>query len=280
MLLGFMRGIREYSSAKSLRSDSDDGKYLQSVRKAVASYRHFANFKRDKRYNRILEHVSEQNGAAYLRVLQNRNDGIFEQACENLLQSDAIGNPRKFDYGTGFPLSPTTLRYLKVASDLKIMFGDLSGMKVAEIGGGYGGQGLVCDTLFEIGEYHLFDLPDVNKLAAKYLENFLLNGAYVSQTINTFTPQKFDLAISNYAFSELPKALEEAYTRKVLRQSSRVYLTMNSGLSDHAGRADAKLNMDELKALLPEFEIFEETPNTSRHNYIIVWGHRADATLE
>lgn len=279
LLLKLVPGLREYSSAEDLRSDSDNGAYLHSVRRAVASYRHFSNFKRDKSYNKILEHVSEQEGADYLRILQDRDDGILTDAFGTLLKSDAIGNPRKYDYGTGSPLSPTTLRYLKVASDLKILFGDSIGKKVAEIGAGYGGQGLVCDTVFETEEYHVFDLPDVTRLVAKYLESFLMHGAYVPQTINTVRSENYDLVISNYAFSELPRVVETAYIRKVLSRSERGYLTMNSGLSDHAGREDAKLSLDELKALLPEFEIFEEQPLTAPHNYIIVWGHRPGAKL-
>ena len=64
-------------------------------------------------------------------------------------------------------MSPTTLRYLKVASDLKIRFGGDIGQKIAEIGGGYGGQARVCDTICETGEYQVFDLPDVNQLVSK-----------------------------------------------------------------------------------------------------------------
>ncbi len=280
LLLKLRPDLKEFSSQESLRSDSDNGAYLHSVRMAIASYKHFKNFKRDKSYNKILEHVSEREGAEYLAILRRRNDGIFELARDTLLKSDEIGNPRKYDYGTGSSLSPTTLRYLKVASDLKLLFGELDGRKLAEIGGGYGGQCLVCDAVFNTGEYHVFDLPDVTKLVAKYLESFLLNGVYVPRTINTAAPQEYDLVISNYAFSELPRAVQEVYIRKVLGRARRGYLTMNSGLADHAGRESAKLSLDELKTLLPEFEIFEEEPLTSEQNYIISWGHRPGANLE
>lgn len=274
-----MPGLGEFSSAEHLRSDSDNGAYLASVRRALSSYRHFANFKRDKDYVSVLEHVTEEQGAAYLKILRDRDDGIFDAAKDTLLQTDAVGNPKKFDYGTGTPLSSTTLRYLKVASDLKILFGNLADKKLVEIGGGYGGQALVCDTLFKTREYHVFDLPDVTRLVAMYLESFLLNGAFAPRTINTANPEDYDLAISNYAWSELPRAVQEVYIRKVLSRSARGYLTMNSGRTDHASRADEKFTLDELKDLLPPFEIYEEVPLTSPHNYIIVWGHQAGATL-
>lgn len=277
-LTKLLPGLREYVASEDLRSDSDNGSYQISVRRAVASYRHFASFKRDKGYNKILEHVSQEEGQVYLDILKQRDDGILEAARSTLLQSDAIGNPRKYDYG-GDTLSPTTLRYLKVASDLKILFGGDIGRKIAEIGGGYGGQGLVCDFLFRTDEYHIFDLPDVTQLVSKYLEAFLMHGSYVTHTLNASQVDSYDLVISNYAFSELPKPVQLAYVRKVLAQSERGYLTMNSGKSDHAGREGAKLTLAELEELLPAFEIRDEYPVTAEHNYIIVWGHQPDAKL-
>ncbi len=271
-------GLKEYVAAEGLRSDSDNGSYLRAVRDAVASYRHFENFKRDKAYNKILEHVSQQDGAAYLEILKARDDGILQGAMDTLLQSDAVGNPRKYTY-EGRELSPTTLRYLKVASDLKILFGGDIGQKIAEIGGGYGGQALVCDAIFGTSEYHVFDLPDVNQLVSKYLESFVLSGAYVTHTLNAAVTDSYDLVISNYAFSEVPKVVQLAYIRKVLSQSKRGYLTMNSGRTDHAGKEETKLDLEALESLLPPFEIYEEEPVTAHHNYIIVWGHQAGATL-
>lgn len=272
-------GLKEYVASEGLRSDSDNGSYLRSVRKAVTSYRHFENFKRDKAYNKILEHVSQAEGGAYLDILMRRDDGILEDAKNTLLKSDVVGNPKKYDYDGRGALSPTTLRYLKVASDLKVLFGGDIGKKIAEIGGGYGGQALVCDAIFQTEEYHVFDLPDVNDLVAKYLESFLLSGSYATHTLNTAVVDSYDLVISNYAFSEVPKAVQVAYIRKVLGQSGRGYLTMNSGRTDHAGKEETKLDLETLKTLLPTFEIFEEEPVTAHHNYIIVWGHTAGATL-
>lgn len=99
----------------------------------------FDNFKRNYDYRKILEHVSEEQGAQYLKILQSRNDGILEAGLSSVLLSDNVGNPIKFKYqGFNYKLSPTTLRYLKVTSDLKILFGE-NLVNIAEIGCGYGG---------------------------------------------------------------------------------------------------------------------------------------------
>lgn len=242
---------------------------------ALKSQKAFDNFKRSYAYRDILEHVSEKQGRAYLEILEKRNDSILSLGLSTVLKSDEIGNPIKFRYsGYENPLSPTTLRYLKVASDLQILFGSSLG-EVAEIGCGYGGQTLVNDQLLDVISARLFDLPFVCELIDRYLNAHLLEGAYGSTVINKEQRRSYDLVISNYAFSELPKNLQLAYIDKVLANSKRGYCTMNSGLGN--SRSSGKLSLDELNELLPEFRVLEEEPLTSDQNYIIVWGHSNDA---
>ena len=57
----------------------------------------------------------------------------------------------------------------------------------------------------------LFDLPKVNKLIERYLNSHLLKGSYKTTTLNQEISEKYDLVISNYAFSELPKSLQIKY---------------------------------------------------------------------
>lgn len=256
------------------RSDSENGTYAQVVYDALKSQKKFDNFKMNKTYRGILEHVTKEQGRSYIEILNSRNDQILEDGLLTVLKSDSIGNPQKYSYqGIKIPLSPTTLRYLKVASDLKLLFGSKLGC-VAEIGGGYGGQALVNDQLLDVRHVRIFDLPIVNKLINRYLNSYLFHGAYETTFINNESENKYDLAISNYAFSELPEMVQRIYIKKVLSKSSRGYLTMNSGLGGK--RSSGKLSIGELKDLLPEFEVFEENPLTSQFNYIICWGHNKE----
>lgn len=91
----------------------------------------------------------------------------------------------------------------------------LTWVEVAEIGCGYGGQTLVNDQLLNVKSAGLFDLPFVNKLIDRYLNAHLLKGAYYTTVINKEIPQNYDLVISNYAFSELPKKLQLTYNEGV-----------------------------------------------------------------
>jgi hypothetical protein len=101
-----------------------------------------------------------------------------------------------------------------------------------------------------------------------------VNGSYKPMTLNKNAgDDEYDLVISNYAFSELPSTLQRVYIKKILSKAKRGYLTMNSGLADSAFTGD-KLSLQELRGLLPRFEIFDEVPLTAQNNYLIVWGHK------
>lgn len=259
-----------FAYPKKYRSDSDNGRYGLAILEIIKDQNTFKNFKRNETYREILEHVTYDEGFKYLEILRSRNDGTLEKAIETVLVSDELGNPVKYNYeGFRLAFSPTTLRYVKVASDLSELFGKNFG-NIVEIGCGYGGQALVNDQLLNIQSVKLFDLVFVNKLIERYLENQKFNGEYETAVIDNQLASEYDLVISNYGFSEMPKELQKIYIDKILSKSKKGYLTMNSGISGM--RSDGKFSIDELSLLLPKFEIFEEEPLTSPHNYIIAWG--------
>lgn len=244
--------------------------YISEVRKILTNQKLFDNFKRNWIYNIVLEHLDKTQGELYLDVLRNRSDGILESAKSNVFVTDSIGNPRKFQFSEGL-LSPTTIRYVKVVSDLRRLFGtDLK--SIAEIGCGYGGQTIVSSTLNNYLNFTLFDLDDVNGLIKRYLNNFILDGSFITTTINEFSEKKyFDLVISNYAFSELPRELQKKYIEKIMIYSKRGYLTMNSGLFEqHIGN---KLSLIEINDILPDLEFYLENSSANLNSYIIVWGN-------
>lgn len=260
----------EYVGEKNNRSVSDESQYLNAVLYALKSYKNFMKFKKDQRYQAILEHVTESQGQKYLDIIKRDNPNFLR--IESLKKNDLIGGGSLFEYDEVGLIGPTTLRYIKVASDLKKIFGaDLSG-RIAEIGVGYGGQLLVSDNYFKFEQYDLFDLPPVLNLVERYLESHVLNCAYQTLTLNQCNGQiDYDLVISNYAFSELPSNLQRMYIKKILSKSKRGYLTMNSGVSNSAFQDD-KLTIEELKSLLPNIKIIPEDPVTHINNYVLIWG--------
>ncbi len=256
---------------KSNRSATDNGTYVEAVMNACRDYSAFENFKRHPHYQQVLEHVNEAYGQKYLDIIAKQTPH-FLNLIENFRKNDLIGNPFTFNYKEVGQISPTTLRYMKVASDLQLYFGSNIGPKIAEIGVGYGGQLFVIDQVFPYKSCDLYDLPPVLELVSRYLESHIMNGSYRTTTLNQCSgDQAYDLVISNYAFSELPAHLQVAYIKKVISKSSRGYMTMNSGMENSAC-TENRLTVDQLRKLLPPFEIVEENPLTFVGNYIIVWG--------
>lgn len=253
------------------RSNSDNGEYVASVKKAISSYSTFSRFKLDPRYQAILEHASKEQADTYLNIIKSESPSLIDN-IESFKVNDLIGGATTYQFDGIGAISPSTLRYLKVASDLKNIFGEKIGDRVAEIGCGYGGQLLIADRVLNFKQYDLFDLPPVLSLASMYLESHTLNAAYQTSTLNQHRGDvEYDLVISNYAFSELPSQLQLSYVRKILSKSKRGYLTMNTGNTENS-RDDNKLMIEDLRRLLPEFKILPEIPLTSPNNYIITWG--------
>jgi len=117
-----------------------------------------------------------------------------------------------------------------------------------------------------VGELQLYDLPPVLDLTKKFLNRsgvaastFFLDGT------NPSLARPADLLISNYAFSELTRAIQLAYLENVIAKTPKGYITWNSLSRDG-------LSPEELLSLIPGSKLLEEQPKTHRDNVIIVWG--------
>ncbi len=262
--------FKNFFSIESLRSESDNGVYSLAVQEALTNKKKFNNFKSNIFYQDILEHVNYPQGLGYLNII--RRDSNLLKNINKFLINDQIGNPKKYYYEElKTKISPTTLRYIKVASDIKKIFKDEI-TNIVEIGCGYGGQYLILDQVMKINHYILMDLHEVNKLIEKYLEHHLLNSSYETKTINQLQGNKqFDLVISNYAFSEVPPQTQISYIKKILLNSKNGYLTMNSGKENSIFKNH--LSLEEIKNYMKNITILEEEPNTCEGNYIIIWGN-------
>lgn len=273
-VLGRVRQLlaRKQSYNRSeLYTDSVSGSdlaYLEACRSAVLLPTNFKQFRNQKEYTEVLEHVSDVHGREYFRLLSPARQSI---AClREAAKNDEIGSPRTMQLDSGLMISPTTLRYLKVADDLERYFGKLDSMRIVEIGVGYGGQCRIIDSLFKVKSYTLVDLKPVLELAEHFLSHFPLQLTVQFRTMNELMPQDYDLAISNYAFTELSRRLQEAYCVRALDRSSRGYITYN----DIAPASYNTMTADELRDRFGA-QVMPEEPLTHPRNKIIVWGCHA-----
>lgn len=245
-------------------SASDENFYREICRKAVENDYYFANFKDIQDYRQILEHLGKDHGYLYLEVIKQQTPEFLSQ-IELFKKNDLYGNPRKDDFTGIFPgigtISSTTLRYLKVASDQKLAYGNsLNGMSIVEIGGGYGGQCLILSLICQFKDYTIIDLPEALALTKKYLEKHNVHNVIYKPMDETISDKNYDLVISNYAFSECSPEMRNKYVREVLSHSKRGYLTGFKGtltefLDDYS---------------IP-YEIWSENPCTGSTNVLVTW---------
>jgi putative sugar O-methyltransferase len=159
------------------------------------------------------------------------------------------------------------LRYVKVAVEIENLFGSLDNKIVTEIGGGYGAQAIIISNVHNLNKYVIFDLPEVSALAYKfcseiYPENNInfLDGRFPSEVHS-------DFLISNYAFSELNKEIQEQYLRLVILKAKHGYITWNDLSYSKLGG----FSLPQLLEIIPDSRIIPEVPLTSENNQILIW---------
>jgi len=262
-----------------VKSDSQNTPYETSLYQIIDSERKLQRFRQNHDYRVIVETVSFKLGLEYLNRINNL--GTFDNTQQALAKlNDSFGLPRKFEFKDYGKFSPTTLRYISVSLEIQKLFPGLGQAKIAEVGVGYGGQASILLDQLKVKRYDLFDLPPALTLSKEYLSRIgKLEGVHFSNLVS-LENANWDLAISNYAFSELPKDLQIEYIQKVFQKSKRGYLIMNSGLTDITGRNSGKLSIHEIQELIPQTQVLSEVPNTGPDNYLIVWGLEINPKLE
>ena len=205
---------RTLFSTNSHESDSQVTFYQGSVSRIITDSQAKKRFRRIYDYREILEHVDYSLGRKYLEVI-NANQPEIWNSLNKFKENDRIGKPRSYYFPEIGKLSPTTLRCITFARDIKRIFISLN-------------------------------LSDEQKT-------------------------KYDLVISNYAFSELPRKIQDEYLEKVILKSQRGFMLMNSGKTNKTGRSEGKITLEELRKSIPNLQELPEVPLTSPDNYLLVW---------
>ena len=248
---------------------SDTDSYQTVCRLAVEQNQIFRKFKSCKEYQEVLEHVSRNLGSEYLKILKE-DDWISDRLPELVIGD--IGAPYRYTYPGLGRISPTHLRYAKVASDIRGLFGPLDGYNIAEIGVGYGGQSVILDKLFEIVTYKMFDLSVVLELALKYTRECQVTMSVEQGNLSISGLDSYDLVISNYAFSELKGQVQEDYLLNVIQKSKQGYFTYNDISPLEYDALSAKKFTERIFGA----EIYREIPTTAPKNVLVIWGHNRD----
>jgi putative sugar O-methyltransferase len=252
---------------KSKTSISDDNVYPRFALEASEIEEKFTSFRKSPEIISTLEHVTREQGQLYLDFIIGNNYYSTSQIRE--MCNEIVGNPLKNNYDLIGEANPTTLRYVKVMGDLEKYFGDISDFRVTEIGIGYGGQARILTSNFNPKEYNLIDLDEVLKLGEKFLKLSTSFESFKYISGNQVADLHSDLVISNYAFSELTRSVQDDYFKKVISNSKRGYVTYNNINPDYFD----SYSINEFVERIPNSRIIEEIPLTHPDNKIIIWGN-------
>lgn len=268
-MLNFVgRRLQRLAAVGGGTSISEDSGYPDFCARAASDEQVFRNFKVDPLYNAVLEHVTREQGQVYLsRILAQSPELVAD--FDRFRSNDLLGNPRRYDYGEHGIFGSTTLRYIKVLSDLMTSFGSLAGFNIVEIGVGYGGQCKITSDRFRLASYSLVDLPPVLDLTSRYLERTGTKGWTAVRPDQLDDQKTYDLVISNYAFTECTRPVQEDYVRKILTRSKRGYITGNQ-ISPSSHRA---YKPRELVEAIPGAHLSDEVPLSHAGNYVVRWDH-------
>lgn len=250
---------------------SNNGIYPDFCMKASMSDQIFSEFRKNPIYNQILEHTTKYQGELYIERINELDNKLLSDDNINIFKkNDGVGGAVLEDFSLVKQISPSTLRYVSVLAEIKKVFGSLDNKNVCEIGVGYGGQARILTSFFDIKKYTLVDLYPVTRLAQKYLDNFCIKSVLEYKTMNELPyDSEYDFVISNYAFSELTREVQDIYLEKLIKNSKSGYMIINKINPDEFN----SYSVSDLLNVIPNNPVvLDEIPKTYEGNVVIVWG--------
>lgn len=201
------------------------------------------NFKSNKVYNSILEHVSYEQGTKYIYLIigivnEEFKEITFENINDYLLINDKYGNPKKetFNYNnTQIFCSPTSLRYILHSLLILKHAKSITNNKFVEVGCGYGGLFLAINHFSKIlnipiENYYFIDLPEICDLIKNYIE-LHKNDITINYSIHKANNYGLDINdtnlffISNYCFTEINEINRNNYIKYLFPKILNGFIT-------------------------------------------------------
>lgn len=199
--------------------------YVNNINQILSNEDNIYNFRNNvgNGYSLILEHLSKEDGQKYFNDIKvNHNSELH--LLKKFSKNDEIGNPILYEYDE-YKINPTTIRYSKVALDIKNTFEDLNNFNYVEIGAGYGGQVRCLSSIYNFNSIKLFDLPQPLELQKLYLSKFGIDAE--TYTINNdFEIKPNSILVSNYAWCELDEEYRKIYMDKIINKCKYVFMTV------------------------------------------------------
>lgn len=252
-------------------SDSDQYGYTLFCEMASKSDKVFNNFRHNRAYREIVEDVGYDIGEGCWNIIRAKK--ISDKVLNECWKNDLVGGAETYYYdGLTKPVAPATMRYVKIMLEIMELFGKVD--NVVEIGVGYGGQCRLISKFCSVDSYCLVDIPQALGVSRKYLSRFFserkmakyrfVDGTSLNEIIDS------GLVISNYAFSELCREVQNTYLNDIIKHAEKGYITWNE--LSHT-RLDG-YSLEEICEMIPGSRIIDEVPLSAEGNKVIVWGTR------
>lgn len=260
----------DYTSGRGTSiSDSDQYGYTSFCELATKSDKVFKNFRHDRTYRGIVEDVGYDIGEGCWNIIKTKK--ISERVLNECWKNDLVGGAETYYYdGLKKPVAPATMRYVKIMLEIRELFGKVE--NVIEIGVGYGGQSRLIGRLNSVSSYSLVDIPQALGVSRKYLSHFFTEKEMAKYSFVDGTSLKgimdSELVISNYAFSELCREVQDVYLNNIIMHAKKGYITWNE--LSHT-RLDGH-SVEEICEMIPGSRIIDEVPLSAEGNKVIVWG--------
>ncbi len=207
-------------------SISDLPNYREACRRAATDDATFAGFRRHPDYAWVVSEAIPHEARDFYELLEQR--GFDFDFFDRVRDLDQVGGPHVVDYARAGSVSPQTMRYVKVLSDLEALLGSLEGKSIVEIGVGFGGQCATLARRHRLARYTLVDLPEPLMVARRYLERLAIDNVAFAVLEELSPDVRHDLVISTYGISEVARAYQVEYVNRVLRWARAGYLLWNS----------------------------------------------------
>ena len=244
----WFRGMRMHAPEDLLRGTGTDGSSISSslpwpvAAEALASgARTSAGFRRLKAVCDVVETVGPVDGRFYAGRIRSWDEAVLDDP--KIAAIDSWGTPIRWPgplLGLPRAFSPTTLRYLATALWLKREGYVKPGGTVIEVGVGFGGLAAM-NAVVSGASTRMVDLPQVEAAARRMMEECGLGRFCLADDAGIDSGDC--CLVSNYAFTELTREIQDGYLEKHLKGAGRGVIVSNAGVfaATIGGRSDQEL---------------------------------------
>ncbi len=263
-------GCKKNETKHSQRCIYDHAVFAEVSTKAVGDEQQFSQFKQNPFFNLIWENHPYEEGELWRRKIDHEY-AFLKTQFEQFRKIDRIGSPRTYHFGDAGLFSPSTLRLVAMAGELRAKLDSFEPSHIVQIGAGCGSLCKILNEVFGFKSYTIVDLPEQLVLAKKCLEKLEVKNVKFCTPEQLSKEAIYDLVISDMSFSEFDRAYQEMFFERILCRSIFGYI-LGHEFPKHFGVI--AMNVNEIKERfeklgnLSEWEL--QGPSSSR-DYFIYW---------